>query len=365
MAITVLSLGFLSRSDVELACGTNMGLHAQMDYLAESGLEHTKGLILKPHEIAGEYWGGATRQQLVAGSDDYYDVSVTKLGELNYKVNSIAYKEKDGEQVGRSSLEAELRLDPAFALWSDMSTLITAETVIRGDVYVGGAGNLFGTGLILGDVFAAGTITATNIQGQRNEAVVTPPVSDPGLVVSDYKTSYFIGSQEYSVDTLASNSTYVDLTLGPTANNPAGVYFCRGPITFAGNVNINGMLVVIKAINIESGSNVTITAVKNFPALLTDAGLWFVPPGGELQGLTRLNITGLAQANEVNLGNVADTHVEVVGGLVSHGIINTTGCTVNITAAPNKAAIETWDNTGVPVRWSPAGGAFYKSITRR
>ena len=42
MVITVLSLGFLSRSDVELACGRNMVLKEKMDYLAESGFEREK-----------------------------------------------------------------------------------------------------------------------------------------------------------------------------------------------------------------------------------------------------------------------------------------------------------------------------------
>ncbi len=51
MAITILSLGFLSRSDIELACGENMILRTQMDYLAESGLEHARGLILNPQDI--------------------------------------------------------------------------------------------------------------------------------------------------------------------------------------------------------------------------------------------------------------------------------------------------------------------------
>ena len=48
MAVTVLSLGFLVQSDVELACGQNMILRTQMDYTAESGIEHGKGLILIP-----------------------------------------------------------------------------------------------------------------------------------------------------------------------------------------------------------------------------------------------------------------------------------------------------------------------------
>ena len=46
MVITVLALGFLSRSDVELACGHNLATRVQMDYLAESGLEHARGLVL-------------------------------------------------------------------------------------------------------------------------------------------------------------------------------------------------------------------------------------------------------------------------------------------------------------------------------
>ena len=75
MAITILSLGYLSRSDVELACGANMALWSQMSYLAESGLEHAKGLILNPQEISAEYWTGDTAQQIDAGND-YYDVVV-------------------------------------------------------------------------------------------------------------------------------------------------------------------------------------------------------------------------------------------------------------------------------------------------
>jgi hypothetical protein len=299
---------------------------------------------------------------LVAGSDDYYDVTVTKLGELNYKVNSTAYKEKDGEQVGRSSLTAELRLDPAIAYWCGGVTTISDQMVINGDMYCGG--NISGAGPIYGDAYAWDVVTATNVQGKKYESVATPTVPEPGLIIRDYKTSYRIGSQVYSVDTLASNSTYSDVNLAPTANNPAGVYYCKGHITFAGNVNITGMLVVTKSIFIESGSDITITAVKNFPALLTDTGLWFVPLG---PGPTRLRIIGLAQVQVVDLSNIADTHVEIVGAMVSQsgGILNTAGCTVNITAAPDKAAIEKWPTPGTPIRWSPAAGAFFRSIEKR
>ncbi len=93
MVIAVMSLGFLSRSDVELACGRNMEARAQMDYLAESGLEHARGLILNPQDVAAEYWTGEQLQQLVAGSPDYYDLVVVRDGtdpndRCNYIIDS-------------------------------------------------------------------------------------------------------------------------------------------------------------------------------------------------------------------------------------------------------------------------------------
>ena len=119
MAVTILSLGFLSQSDVELACGENMILRTKMDYLAESGLEHARGLILNPQDIDTEYWGGEVHQELAAGSDEYYDVNVIKLSHCNYQITCEAYRERGGEKVGSSSLRSELRLDPSIALWND------------------------------------------------------------------------------------------------------------------------------------------------------------------------------------------------------------------------------------------------------
>ena len=365
MTITVLSLGFLSRSDVELACGENMILKTQMDYLAESALEHAKGLILNPQDVASEYWAGAAGQQLVAGSDDYYNVNVAKLGELNYQITSTAYREKGGEQVGRSSLTAELRLDPCIAYWCGGSTTISDQTVINGDMYCNGI--ISGAGPIYGDAYAWDVVTATNVQGTKYESVATPPVPDPGLGYGDYRLSYRIGAQSYSVSALPSG-TCSDVNLAPTAGNPAGIYYCSGNLTLTGNVNITGMLVVKGSLVIAEYSDVSITAVKNFPALLGNMDLTFIDSGDPNDAGARLGIIGFAQVGSyIDMGNVAGSHMEVFGALLSQssGIINTTGCTVNITAAPDKAAIEIWDSKGVPTRWSPAAGAFYKSIQRQ
>ena len=47
MVIMICSVGFLSRSNVELATGQNMALRIQMDYLAESGLDLITATDLK------------------------------------------------------------------------------------------------------------------------------------------------------------------------------------------------------------------------------------------------------------------------------------------------------------------------------
>jgi hypothetical protein len=126
MAITVLSLGFLSRSDVELACGENMILRMQMDYLAESGLEHARGLLLCPPDPNSGYWTGAERLQIVENSNDYYNVDVNQLplvdpcdpNVCDYEITSTAYREKGGERVGESILRAQLHIDPNTAYWA-------------------------------------------------------------------------------------------------------------------------------------------------------------------------------------------------------------------------------------------------------
>jgi len=149
MTITVLSLGFLTRSNVELACGRNMVLREQMDYLAESGLEHAKGLILNPQDLDSEYWTGAAAQQLTGGGDDYYDVSVTRLSPCNYQISCDAYRLKNGAQTGRSGLRAELRLDPTIALWVGADATLPQMSVVDGDIYCNGTLTDQGMGMSL------------------------------------------------------------------------------------------------------------------------------------------------------------------------------------------------------------------------
>jgi len=359
MVITVLALGFMSRSDVELACGRNMILRTQMDHLAESGLEHARGLILSPQDVDTEYWQGDIRQQLVPGSDDYYDVDVVKLGECNYQITCAAYKEKNGEKVGRSGLVAELRLDPCIALWTGANTTISQRVTINGDVYCNDS--ISGNGYVGGDVFATGGITLSNITGKKNEVVTEAPVTWPALQVGDFSSTYYIGSSTYSTHVVDSN-VHPGGNFLPSAGNPAGVRYCGGDVELPGNVNIKGMLVVGGSLRI-SGANNVISAVKNFPALLV-GGEVIVEDGGMLQ------IEGLAQIAQklVISGGAGNVDIDVLGALfiAAGGIEGAISDTVfvDITAGPAIAALQTWPVQDNCIRWTPAGGAFFRSIAR-
>lgn len=372
MFITILSLGFLSRSDVELACGRNMTLRTEMDYLVESGLVHARGLILNPQDCDSEYWTGAEALQLVDNSSDYYDLTVNRSDpnsgqtyRCNYEITSSAYRLKGGEDVGRSSLKAELRLDPCIAYWAGATWRSELQTTVNGDVYCNG--NLEGEAHVNGDIFATGTITELYVQGRKNEAVTQPPVIWPGLDINDFSPTYYVGSTSYPAQSIIPG-TYTNCTFGSALSEPPEIFYCSGDIELAGGVTINGMLVVDHNLMISDANNGivnVITAGKNFPALLV---------GGEVvvENSARLEVNGLVQISQRIYVNPAaeNVNIDVVGGLfIANGDIDGLNDSplmnsITITAAPAIASIQTWPEPDVARRWSQAAGAFFRSIER-
>jgi cytoskeletal protein CcmA (bactofilin family) len=301
MAITVLSLGFLSRSDVELACGQNMLLRTQMDCLAESGLEHTKGLILNPQDIGLEsgIWQ-ATGQQLDSESSDYYDVTVNRdpNDSCNYNIDCNSYRQKGNETIGRSSLIAELRLDPCIVYWVGTDTTVSERITINGDVYCDGS--LYNSGIIDGDVFAAGNIAGTNIQGLLSEDLTAGPVDWPSVQLSDFIWGpYYIGSDAYWGEYI-SDYHHPAGNFTPSTSNPAGVRY-RGGLGLQGDVNIEGTLVLGSGGLIVKGTNNVIISTKNFPALIVDGDLKIYSGSLQINGLAIIDGEILLGSNSTQL----------------------------------------------------------------
>lgn len=304
MVITVMSLGFLSRSDVELACGRNMEKRVQIDYLAESGLEHARGLILNPQDVAGEYWTGEPLQQLVAGSSDYYDLVVVRDNtdpndRCNYIIDSNSYRLESGQKKSQSDLRATLRLDPCIALWTGSDTALWSGITVTGDVSCGGA--LSNAGAIDGDTFTA-IFSGNNPTGQ-SKPVGNLGLAWPRVTVADFTANY-------AVQTIPGGTISFQM-LGPY--NPVRVCYRSGSLTVAGNVRIEGMLIVDGDLSVQNSTNMII-ASKNVPALLVTGDL-VVGTGGELV------LQGLAVVDgnmEVSAGAAG---VNVLGGLFIRGAL--------------------------------------------
>jgi hypothetical protein len=334
MVITIVSFGFLARSDVELAVSQNMALRIQMDYLAESGLEHARGLILNPQDIGSEYWTGAINQKLAVGND-YYDVAVVRddsdpTNRCNYIIDCNSYRLRNGDKIGRSSLRAELRLDPCIAFWSGSDTRIWGGVMINGDVYCNGA--LINRGAIDGDVFA-NTLSGNITGGKKAPGDLT--LVWPRVTVADF-------TSKYAIQTISSSNLSFQ-SFGPY--NPVRLCYRTGNLTLAGNVRIEGMLVVDGDLVIQGYGN-NIMAAKNLPALLVTGDL-IIKNNSCLvvYGLAVVDGTMQVAAEVTYIDDIVNT---VLGGLfVEGGIVET--------AADSSGN----DNIGIlyngPI-WQPLGG---------
>jgi len=259
MAVAVISLGFITRCDVELGCGQNMQLRAQMDQLADSGLEHARGLLLCPQDITAEYWRGAEHQQLVPNTNDYYDVNVVRddsdtNDRCTYAITCEAYRLANADRLAVSGLQAELRLDPSIALWTDGALTLRPNHAVHGDLCCADA--VVNLGTIDGDVFSAGLTGA--ITGHHKAAgelsLVRPPVT------IDYS------NLDYFTNNIGPGTVAADMY------QPERIWRCTGDLTLGGNVIVQGMLFVDGKLTIR-GKATELSPARTCPRC-TSAAAW-------------------------------------------------------------------------------------------
>jgi hypothetical protein len=299
MVITIVAFAYLSRSDGELQYGQNMSLRMQVDYLAESGLEHARGLILNPQEVSGEYWTGATSPQQLEAGDFYYDVSVEpntaysgSTRWCNYDISCQAYRLSSGERTAQSNLSALLRLNPCVAYYCQPTSARQISSVMRinGDLYCDNDLVVFCDNL-------SGTIAGQDYPS--SELSLDWPRVDANDFLSNYSTQ---------VQTIGSPS------IGPYSSS--GICHRTGDLEITDSVQITGMLIVEGDLRI-SGTGNLVRASKALPAMLVTGDV-IIDEGAEV------NIEGLAVVEGAVNVNVGCEDVNVLGGLFAgNGIVET------------------------------------------
>lgn len=302
LAITILATGFLAGTDTELACGANTLLRMQMDQLAESGLEHARGLILHPQDVPADFWtSGATDQQLAAGSRDYYNVRTTRdanqpMDYCTYDLTCEAFRLVGSEKTGQSRLAATLRLDPCIGLWSNGNLDFRKTWILYGDLRSGGkVVSLAAQQAIDGDAFT-GSLEGS-VVGQLSDAnqlsLAWPPVT-----LTYTNPEYANGT----VSGTLSGSTY-----------PPAIWRSAGDLVLDGNVTIQGMLLVGGNLIIRGNAN-RIVAARRLPALYVRGTL-------TIEKVDGFQIEGLAVVDHDVQINAAAVKVAVVGALFVGGTL--------------------------------------------
>ena len=364
MAASIIALGIIVRSDMELACGKNIIKHTEMDYLAQSALTHAKTLLMYPQNVTttpAGYWTGETSLQIDDTSSDYYDLAVTQSAvgftkRLDYQVVASAYHLTGGLETAKCNLIANVHIDPCLTYWQSVQGTMPAEVTIYGDVYCDD--NITILGYLDGDVYSKLTITdGGTITGNSYNSVALPPVPLHPLAPEDYNSEYYIGADSYAVSTMTPGS-YPDLMVDPSAGNPAGIRYCSGSVQLDGDCQINGTLVVRTDLTLNGTCNLTIAPQKNFPALIVGRDLIFANDN------ISIDAKGLVQVkNRIDMMDRTGSSINILGALcvLGDGILNTTGCTVTVTTDPAQAAMKI-DTAIDSTLWTPAGDAIYKSI---
>jgi hypothetical protein len=142
--------------------------------------------------------------------------------------------------------------------------------------------------------------------------------------------------------------------------NRAKIWYCASDANMPGGATINGTLVVAGDLTV-SGTNNYITAEPNFPALLVGGKILMTKNSS-------LTVNGLVQTGGPieEDPNTVSANITVKGGLyIATGGVTSDKINVNIKADSTIASIETWSAGNISTRWSPAAGAFYRSIERK
>ena len=305
MAITIISAGFIAKTDAQFACGQNIDMRMQTDQLADSALEHARGLLLQPQDVATPYWTGGQLLQLAAGSPDYYDVGVSRdtsdpTDYCTYHVTCEAYRLREGEKAGSSRLWAKLRLDPCIALWTKTDTTFRQNWVLHGDLCTqGNVINQAPAASLDSDVFAnqlspAGAVGRTYPLANLTSILAWPPVTETYVNPNYLPTVPVAGTLSGSY-------------------SPARVWQCNGDLVLAANTTIQGMLLVKGNLTV-AGTGCRITAAKNLPALYVKGSLL-------LESADNLRVEGLAVVDGNLQIRSSASNINFIGGLCLAGTI--------------------------------------------
>lgn len=301
--VAILGSALLSSASLQARAASNGQAALAAECLAEGGVEMAAYYLLHPEAAptpvaAGAYWTGGTGLRVGdasgAGGDGTVDVAVELLDANVYRVTSVG-RSSGGERAVTRRVTAELQVEPGYQVKQASAfagaAFLPGEATVNGDVQTGGLLTLRGkvTGKVISPLTPLLQLTGQLLGLWEKPTVANTTAIPTAAQVRDYRRYRYLG-REYDAAVLASLAA--GTVLGPTADNPAGVYYCAGDLAIYSDVTINGTLLVDGAVHVYGGRNVVTAAAPGFPAMVVKGDLYLLGPGSprdlKVNGLTWL-----------------------------------------------------------------------------
>ncbi len=314
-----LAFAVVSAASVKASAFSNSISGEQAYRVAQAGVAYAMRQIQYPAGCGTSRSSPFSGTSVVSVAGGKATVTVTDLG--SDKASIVSTATVGGVQrTSTVTVQANWTYAPVAAIQCGSGAVtLPALSTITGDLISGGSVKL-STGTSI-----SGTIVSPSVINLLSGLTCASPDVTQTVTNSpcDYETYTYAGAN-YSAILVGPNLQ--NITLGPTAANPAGVFLCKsGNLAVKGNVVVNGTLVA-KGLLTVSGTGNVITPKSGFPGLVAGDKLSLLLNG-------QLTVNGTAYIAKGIL-NALLTKLTVKGSLViaAGGFLSLTGLTLNVMA---------------------------------
>jgi len=347
---SVMGMAILSSNSLQAEASSSQDQVVQADALAESGinlvmyyLQNLNDNTKCPAGLSGLAVGPSTYTQTAVslGStvSGTFNLSVTHPSINRYQIISTGKSSSSGVQRSLT-----VTTDVNYFAYGLSVPNISSGTNWTIPASVSIVGDLFSSGSIVNNGSVSGSIYSVSTSGSGNTGLIQSLLNVvsatlvPTTAAVNHYTTYTYNGGTYTAGVLVLPQSNV--TLGPTALNPAGVYVAATTLDITGNVKVNGTLVCSTGATLRiAGTGNTITPVAGFPALVVDGNLSFKAVNATL------DINGLTYLGGVinRTSGQAGCKLNITGGLLfaSNSPALDSGVTTSIKFDRTKTAVTT------------------------